>query len=120
MKKSFSFGVLGSGCLFLGLLLTLLKYAQALWPIVAATIVGCALIARWKKSGLIFSLFLLACALSKTLTTQAFFWPILLSSCIAISWLVLYLEQEQRMLLLQEKEDLLISLQSDIERLKAI
>ena len=120
MKKSFSFGVLGSGCLFLGLLLTLLKYAHALWPIVAATVVGCALIAKWKKSGLVLSLFLLACALIKTLTTQSFFWPILLSSCIAISWLVLYLEQEQRMLLLQEKEDLLVSLQFDMERLKAI
>lgn len=120
MKKSFSFGVLGSGCLFLGLLLTLLKYAHALWPIVTAAILGCALIARWKKSGLILSLGLLACALSKTLLTQTFFWPILLSSCIAISWLILYLEQEQRMLLLQEKENLLVSLQSDIERLKAI
>jgi hypothetical protein len=120
MKKSFSFGVLGSGCLFFGLLLTLLKYAHSLWLIVTAAILGCALIARWRKSGLILSLFLLACALCKTLITQAFFWPILLSCCIGISWLIFYLEHEQSALFLQEKEDLIATLQSDVERLKAI
>jgi len=113
--------MLGLVCLCVGLLCTLLKYAQNFWLLLVAAILGCALTWVWKKSGLILSLLLLSCALVASMRGSELFWSVVFATSIALSWLLLFLGHKEALFLIQMREETMVSLKEmNAEALKHV
>ncbi len=126
-SKFFLLSLLGPLCLLLGLFSLLLKYAQPLWPISAAAFLGFIFTWKWKKSGFALSFLLLGCALWGVYQSQGLLWPSLLSSSIALSWLLLLLGHQEMLLKIREREETMAVLKEnnaallcDLERIEKL
>lgn len=117
--KESLWGQLGPSLLLGSFAVLLLKSASLYWPLALTAVLGYITLLYLRRKGLFLSLCILATTFVLLRTKVDFFWPLMLSISIALSWTLIFLGNEARISAQEQQEENLSRLQEsckDLER----